>query len=364
MKIKKGEKRKKQIEADPRVKARHFSWKQFLVTYAVLIVLSAGQGMIYAEYMNFSKMPREYIFGMAGYWAIVSAVFSLVTHAQIRKKFDEPTRRISKAAKDVANGDFSVYLEPIHDASKYDYMDIMFKDFNKMVEELGSIETLKTDFITNVSHEIKTPLSIIQNYAQMLQKENLPYELREEYSKTIIAATKRLTALVTNILKLNRLENQEIICTNEPYDVCRQLAETALQFEEIWEDKNIEFMADMEDEAIICADEEMLGIVWHNLISNAIKFTGSGGKVTLTQTSASDSVTIMVSDTGCGMSKDVAERIFDKFYQADVSHSGEGNGLGLALTLRVIELIGASISVDSEPNVGTTFTVVLGANMS
>ncbi|HML37211.1 MAG TPA: HAMP domain-containing sensor histidine kinase [Bacillota bacterium] len=351
--------RKGKGETDSRVKKPHFAWKEFLITYAVLSVLSAGQWMIYSEYTDFTSMPVEYILGMMGYWALVSGAFALVTHAQTWRKFDEPMHRLSIAAKDVANGDFSIYLEPIHNPDKYDYMDVMFEDFNKMVEELGSIETLKADFIANVSHEIKTPLAVIQNYAQMLQKETLPYELRKDYCSTIISASQKLAALVTNILKLNKLENQEIVPTAQPYDLCRQLAEYALQFEELWESKDIEFIADLEDRAVISANEEMMGIVWQNLLSNAIKFTEPGGTITLTQTSDSDWITVTISDTGCGMSKEVIDRIFDKFYQGDSSRSQEGNGLGLALTLRVVELIGGSITVASEPGEGSTFTVTL-----
>lgn len=351
--------KKTKVEMDPRVRTRHFSWKAALLTYAVLSVLSAGQWMIYAEYMDFTTMPAAYIFGMMGYWAIVSGVFTLVIHSQIRKAYDEPLRRLSKAAKEVAAGDFSIYVEPVHSADKADYMDVMFQDFNRMVEELGSTETLKTDFIANVSHEIKTPLAIIQNYATILQKENLSYEVRKEYCDTIISATGRLSALVTNILKLNKLENQEIAIKPEPYDLCRQLAESALSFEDIWEAKNIEFVADLEDERIIVADEEMMGIVWHNLLSNAIKFTEPGGTVTLTQTSDAGTVIVTVSDTGCGMSKEVVDKIFDKFYQGDTSRSQEGNGPGLALALRVVELVDGSITVSSVPGKGTTFTVIL-----
>ncbi len=354
--------KKKNIENDRRVKAKHISWKEYIITYLVLLVLSAGQGMIYAEYMDFGRMAPGYIFGMLGYWALVSTSFILITHYQIRKKFDDPMRRLSEAAKEVANGDFSFYLEPVHTSDKYDYMDVMFEDFNKMVEELGSIETLKTDFTANVSHEIKTPLSIIQNYAEALQKENLPYDIRKEYSGIIICASQKLTALVTNILKLNKLENQEIIPTAEPYDLCRQLTEYALQFENLWENKNIEFIAELEDRVEICADEEMLGIVWHNLLSNAIKFTEPGGTVSLRQTSDADTVTVAISDTGCGINREAIGKIFDKFYQADTSHSQEGNGLGLTLTLRVIELLGGSVSVASEPGKGTTFTVRLKIN--
>jgi signal transduction histidine kinase len=351
--------RKRKPEHDARIRTNHFSWREFLITYFVLSVLSAGQWLIYAEYMDFTTMPAEYIFGMLGYWALVAGGFSLITHFQIRKKFEEPLHRLGDAAKDVANGNFSIYVEPVHTADKYDYMDVMFEDFNKMVQELGSIETLKSDFIANVSHEIKTPLSVIQNYAEALQKENLPYEVRREYSATIITASQKLTALVSNILKLNKLENQEITAAMKPYDLCRQLTDCALQFEDLWEKKNIRFVAELEDRAIITADEEMLGIVWQNLLSNAVKFTPQGGMITLTQISNAQTVTVMVADTGCGMNRQVVDKIFDKFYQGDASRSQEGNGLGLALALRVIELMDGAITVASEPGKGTTFTVVL-----
>lgn len=350
---------KKQVEKDIRVKARHFSWQGYALTYFILLTLSAGQGMIYAEYMDFDSMPAEYIWGMLGYWAIVTAIFCLVTHRQKVRTFDKPMRKISQAAKQVAEGDFSVYLEPQHSADKLDYVDVMFEDFNTMVEELGSIETLKNDFIANVSHEIKTPISVIQSYAMALQKGDLAPEKRKEYTDTIITASQNLTALVTNILKLNKLKNQEITPPAEPFDLCRQLCDCALTFENAWEQKGIEFAADIEDRAMIYAEASMLEIVWHNLLSNALKFTEPGGKITLTQTSDEDLVTVSIADTGCGMDEDTMKHIFDQFYQGDTSHSGEGNGLGLALSLRVIELAGGSISVKSEPGKGSTFTVRL-----
>ncbi|MFV0412410.1 MAG: sensor histidine kinase, partial [Oscillospiraceae bacterium] len=200
-------------------------------------------------------------------------------------------------------------------------------------------------------------VSVIQNYAAAMKKKNLSEQEREEYSNTIINASQRLSELITNILKLNKLDNQEIVPIAEPYDVSAQLAACAVQFVDIFEKKGIAFEADFEDEAIIYADESMMEIVWNNLLSNAAKFTEPGGTIALRQVSDAEGVTVSVADTGCGMTQEVAKRVFDKFYQGDTSHASQGNGLGLALALRVIQRVNGTISVESKVGKGTTFTV-------
>ena len=215
----------------------------------------------------------------------------------------------------VARGDFSVYVPPLHTMDRQDYLDVMITDFNKMVEELGSIETLKTDFFSNVSHEIKTPLAVIHNNAELLNRDGVTEARRKEYTENILHATRRLSNLITNMLKLNKLEKQVIKPVPQPYDVCAQLCECALQFEAVWDKKDIEFVAEIEDRAVIWADAGLLDLVWTNLLSNAMKFTPPGGTVSITQTSDAESVTVCVSDTGCGMEEAVVKHIFDKFYQ-------------------------------------------------
>lgn len=238
-------------------------------------------------------------------------------------------------------------------------MDVLFTDFNKMVEELGSIETLKTDFFSNVSHEIKTPLSVIQNNAELLCKPGLSEEHRMEYTETILHATKRLSNLITNMLKLNKLEKQTIKPVPQKYDLCAQLCECALQFENAWEQKNIDFEAELEERTIIEADAGLLELVWTNLLSNAIKFTPLGGTITLKQKTEEDGVKVSVEDTGCGMDENTVKRIFEKFYQGDTSHSTEGNGLGLPLVKRILQLSDGSIEVKSKVGHGTIFTIRL-----
>ena len=295
------------------------------------------------------------------YWGMVSMVLTLFTRKKIRAAYEEPMHKLAEATSRVANGDFSVYVPALHTQDKWDYLDVMIMDFNKMVEDLGSIETLKTDFVSNVSHEMKTPIAIIKNYAELLKTEYITEEQRKEYAESIEGAAMRLSNLISNILKLNKLENQRITPEVEAYDVSRQLCECILHFEEAWDEKEIDLETEIEDVAMVQADESLLELVWNNLLSNAIKFTEPRGTVTVRQTCEEGYVKISVSDTGCGMDSDVMNHIFDKFYQGDTSHSKEGNGLGLALVKRVLELLDGDIQVFSEEGRGSTFLVTLPA---
>lgn len=291
------------------------------------------------------------------YWTLVAVGLTLFTRYQIAKTYDKPMKELAKAADKVAHGDFSVYIPPLHTSNRHDYLDLMFLDFNKMVAELGSIETMRTDFIANVSHEIKTPLAAIQNYTQLLQRPGLSQSERDAYLAAIQDSTRRLSELITNILKLNKLESQQIVPRCEPFDLCGQLSDCAMSFEPVWEEKQIVFEAELEDRATIYGDASLMELVWNNLLSNAFKFTEPGGLVTLRQTSDGAHVTVSVSDTGCGIAPEAQRHIFDKFYQGDTSHATEGNGLGLALVLRVLQLMDAAIQVESAEGRGTTFTV-------
>lgn len=348
-------------KAEPAIKRRNYLnvFLIFITTLLFFGFITTTQLFILREYLDYSHVTTFHILLIFVFWFLCASVFTYVTSRQINHRYEKPMQAFAKATNQVANGDFSVYVAPIHSADKMDYLDYMFLDFNKMVEELGSIETLKTDFVSNVSHEIKTPIAVIQNYAECLRKELISEDQRTEYAKAIEDASKRLANLITNILRLTKLESQKIRPEVLEYDICRQLSECAIQFEEVWEKKNIEFEADLEDKRMISADESLMELVWNNLLSNAIKFTNNGGTITLKQTSTEDYIIVAVSDTGCGMSEDSIKHIFDKFYQGDTSHSKEGNGLGLALTLRVLQLHEGTIRVKSTLGKGTTFTVTL-----
>ena len=271
---------------------------------------------------------------------------------------ERPTKRILDATDKIADGDFSTRLEITHEYDKYNQYDLIMENLNKMAMELQKNEVLKTDFISNVSHEIKTPLAVIQNYSTLIQDDTLDSETRKNYSKTLISASKRITDLITNILKLNKLENQEIQEKHEKFNLTEALAENVVEFETIIEKKKLELNCDFDDVTIF-SSKNLLEIVWNNLISNAIKFTPSGGKIDITLKRKDKNVEIKVIDTGCGMTSETGAKIFEKFYQGDTSHSTQGNGLGLALVKNVIDILGGEIAVQSEVNKGSTFTIIL-----
>lgn len=206
---------------------------------------------------------------------------------------------------------------------------------------------------------MKTPLSGIQNNAMLLHRRNITEEERLEYAGAIIQSVKCLSDLISNMLRLNKLEKQAIVPQAEAYDLCEQLCGCVMQFDALMESKGIEFEAELEDHAVITADESLLEMVWNNLFSNAMKFTPEGGKVILRQHRSADGIEVSVSDTGCGMDEETQKKIFEKFYQGDTSHSTEGNGLGLALVSRILQLLDGDVAVKSEPGKGSVFTVRL-----
>lgn len=288
---------------------------------------------------------------------LLTFLFTLIDTIRRRLTVDRPVRQITQAAEQLMQGDFSVRIpEPGSIAGEKNFNQII-SCFNRMAEELSSIETLRTDFTANVSHEIKTPLSVIQNYATLLSQPDLAADKRKEYASAISEAARRLSDLISNILKLNKLENQQIFPDTTDYDLGEQLCECLLGFEELWEQKELEIDTDLAEGVTVRSDRKMMRLVWNNLFSNAIKFTERGGRVSLTLTVEGNDAVVSVTDTGCGISQEVGAHIFDKFYQGDTSHASSGNGLGLSLVKRIIDITGSEVSVSSEVGKGSTFTV-------
>lgn len=292
---------------------------------------------------------------------LLSIAFTVIDGICRRYTVERPIKRIISAAEKIMQGDFSVRIKPLVGFDD-DGFNAIINCFNKMAEELSGIETLRTDFIANVSHELKTPLAVIQNYGTMLTQPDLSEEKRMEYAKAITDTSRKLANLITNILKLNKLENQQIYPVSKPYNLSEQLCECLLSFEDAWERKNLDIETDIEEDIMINADAEMLSLVWNNLFSNAVKFTDMNGKISVSLKKENGIAEVSVSDTGCGMSAETGRHIFEKFYQGDTSHAAKGNGLGLSLVKRIVDITNCEISVQSELQKGSTFTVKLRCN--
>ena len=327
----------------------------FVTTCCIMLFINILQGSIGREFTQEEITVAAKITMLNV--ILLSAGMAIIDY--VRRKFtvERPVKRITDATSKMIEGDFSVRIHPTAKFATDDSFNEIIDCFNTMAAELSSVETLRTDFIANVSHEMKTPLAVMQNYGTLLQAPDLSDEKRIEYARAISDASRRLADMMTNILKLNRLENQQIYPNLTTFDLGEQLCESLLGYESVWERKNIEIETDIAEGIFVSADTELLSLVWNNLFSNAFKFTEDGGKVMLTLTADEEYATVKIADTGCGMSADVGAHIFEKFYQGDTSHQAQGNGLGLALVKRVIDILQGEIGVESAVGVGTTFTV-------
>lgn len=273
-------------------------------------------------------------------------------------KMLSPILKINDAAKKVAKGDFSVRLEEKSIAME---IEEIAKSFNIMVKELASTETLRSDFVSNVSHEFKTPLSAIEGYTTLLQDETLSKEEQTRYIERILENTSRLTRLTQSILSLSQLENQEIVLQKEQFMLDEQIRRVLLGYESLWEEKNLAIDLNLETTPFY-GNKALLAQVWSNLVDNAIKFSRPFGLLSIHCGPANGGVCVVVRDTGIGMTEEVKKRAFDKFYQGERSHSVQGSGLGLALVKRIVTLCGGTVLLESAPGEGTTFTVRLPAD--
>lgn len=286
---------------------------------------------------------------------IVSIIISTVLTAIVGKWLLSPILKISRAANQVAKGNFKIQLEG---DSRISEVQQTFENFNHMVRELGTIETLRSDFIANVSHEFKTPLNAIEGYATLLQDRNLSDDEKVEYIDKILFNTNRLSDLAGNILLLSKVENQNIPESVTKYKLDEQIRQALVLLEPKWSEKNIE--PDIElDEVYITNCEGLLAHVWLNIIGNAIKFSDDGSVITVRLTATQDGCTVTVRDSGIGMSGDTLQHIFEKFYQGDSSRKSEGHGIGLALVKKILDLCGGRISVTSALGEGSTFKIFL-----
>ena len=285
---------------------------------------------------------------------VVSLVIGFLVTSLLSKLFFDPIKKLRKAMEQVAEGDFSVRLED--KSSSREIMEI-YSGFNLMAKELGATEILQTDFVSNVSHEFKTPINAIEGYTTLLQSDNLDEE-QKQYVEKILFNTRRLSSLVGSILLLSKIENQSIQTNRTRYRLDEQIRQSIVALEPAWEKKEIEFDVDM-DRVEYVGDESMMRHVWDNLIGNAIKFDPPCGMVRIRLSQAGEKITFTIEDCGPGLTEEAKKHLFDKFYQADSSHKEEGNGLGLALVKRILAISGGEITAENLDGGGCRFTVIL-----
>lgn len=332
-----------------------FLLMSFVITCCMLLFLNTmGKTMGLTLSEDGIKQAAKLTFGNV---VLLSLLCTVIDGIRRKYMIERPVRQIVSAAEKIMKGDLNARIPPLRSIDHMGGLDTIAEYFNRMAEELSGMETLRADFIANVSHELKTPLAVMQNYGTLLRQPDLPEEKRMEYAKAVADASGRLANLISNILKLNKLENQQIFPSAATYNLGEQLCECLLSFENEWEAKNLKIETEIEENVYVESDEELLSLVWNNLFSNAVKFTDPNGSVRLLLKKDDDMAIVQVGDTGCGISKEVGQHIFEKFYQGDTSHSIQGNGLGLALVKRVVDIVGGDISVESEVGKGSTFTV-------
>ncbi len=325
-----------------------------LVTTEMLVCVLVAYGL---DVLFHQVIHMDWNIPLALELVFACLLIGILVTGQLSRYFFDPIKKLRRAMEQVAQGDFSAQLGG-HSSSRE--IREIYAGFNLMVHELRSTEILQTDFVSNVSHEFKTPINAIEGYSMLLQSSDTLDSSQREYIDKILFNTHRLSSLVGSILLLGKLENQQIPTNRTLYCLDEQIRQSVVALEPAWEKKEIELDVDLV-RADYQGNEAMMRHVWDNLISNAIKFSPERSEVRITLQKNDAALIFAVEDHGPGLSEDVQKHIFDKFYQADSSHKQEGNGLGLALVKRILSLENGVITVENRPEGGCRFTVRLPA---
>lgn len=334
-----------------------------LIIMSVLVILLSAIIAIYMHQKQSVEDARRLSPILFFLWITVcTIVANLILYSKMHKVF-RSVQTLSEATDVVAKGDFNVQVK-VDEHLHISEIEDMCASFNQMVKELGTMETLRDDFVANVSHEMKTPVAAIDGYASLLQDPSLTEEERRQHLESILYNCRRLTALTGNILMLSRLDNGTMNLKKEPFRLDEQIRKVVLSMEEEWTEKNMELDIEL-DPVTYVGDEDLIYHIWTNLISNAIKFSNPGGLLQIRledNPSETGVVCATIRDTGIGLTSEQMTHMYDKFYQGDKSHGKQGNGLGLALVRQIADLLHISISAKSKRGQGTTFILELPIN--
>jgi Signal transduction histidine kinase len=335
------------------------SLKATVVYYVFLVMVFAGllTSLLFALLFSMGALPFFLLTPILTPFValIVSSAIGTFVSALASESVLKPLNQLVQATKVVSTGDFGVRVEEIAGDSE---MANLLRGFNHMAEELGSIEMFRDDFINDFSHEFKTPIVSIRGFAKQLRNEALSPEKRREYEDIIIGESERLTHLSSDILLLSNYEHQQIVADRSEYELDEQIRNCVILLEGQWSGKDLDMELDL-GPARIFGNAEMLSHLWINLIDNAIKFSGENGRVSISCREGPDDIRVAIADEGAGMGEAEQRRIFEKFYKGDRSRAAGGNGLGLSIVKRIVELCEGEIAVESGIGEGSTFTVIL-----
>ncbi|NLL80901.1 MAG: HAMP domain-containing histidine kinase [Tissierellia bacterium] len=281
----------------------------------------------------------------------IAVLLGIIMFLFVAKMIVKPIKDLTDATKKVATGDFSLVIKTERD----DELGELIDGFNKMTKDLASIEILRNDFISDISHEFKSPITSIEGYTKLLADSN--DEAKDEYTDIILHETERLSNMATNILTINKLDNENIINTEE-FKLDEQIRRSILLLENKWNEKAIELDVDLDD-VIIKANKDLINQIWINLLDNAIKFSPLNGRISIKLINHEKRCEFIIEDEGIGISKEDQEKIFEKFYKADKSRNIEGTGLGLSIVKRIVDLHEGEIKLDSQVGRGTRISVFL-----
>ncbi len=320
------------------------------IIFAFSVLIAFGIASVLQLIFPFlSKIPELIQF------LVISFIFEIVFARIFMKIYSDPIQKLRGGMKEVSEGNFDVQLNTKSFSKE---IQELLAGFNMMTQELRSTEILQTDFVSNVSHEFKTPISAIEGYTTLLQGAEHLDSTESAYVDKILFNTRRLSSLVSNILLLSKIENQAIQTDRQWYGLDEQIREVLVSMESAWEPKEIEFDVDL-DSVSYYGSENLMNHVWSNLLGNAIKFSPKGGLIRLRLTQKKKQIIFQIEDRGPGIGEEAQKHIFDKFYQEDTSHKEEGNGLGLPLVKRILSNTGGTITAENVPEGGCRFTVIL-----
>ena len=351
-------------------KKRKYKWtlRKYIAIVSILTFISSciistaitigAIKIFYKEAITYEKLVLVCILILV--LALIIAWFSLWVGAGHLTK---PLIDVSNTVKQVAEGNFKVNIKR-RDTTKCEYeyineVDELAKNVNKMVAELDGMDYMRKDFMSNVSHEIKTPIAAITGFTEILLDGSIDESERQEYLEVINKESMRISRLCENMLHMSRLDSLVIVANLQKIRLDEQLRKCIILLSEKWSNKEIDFSIDLEEVSIL-SDYDMLQQVWINLIDNAIKYSRENCKIDISVKRLNDkSVKVSISDNGIGIEEGKLHRIFDKFYQCEASHKKSGSGLGLSISKRIVELLNGTIECKSKKDSGTTFEVTL-----